>query len=290
MRGLITDRTQQNVLRRSTLSRKGWSAMTTAERSEWLGDPMDVVGANLLPFGPAYSSVVDLKTTNSEIVATALSGGIYLYSILIIGDAKQYENKTFTLSAEYINIVGGGTPQLAMYWHDENGYEYAGGTLFDAGSLTFNTADFPNTNNREYLAVYVYVTTDATVASGAVVRFGGVMLEVGRIRHPYVPYTEIAPTNTTKGAYNYSDLNRVERAVAEISEIDGLGLVTKTDWAMWDIPTESEMNRYLGNIKTIRDSIGSTIALPDSMNNLTYETANNIEKILLAASTTITAG
>lgn len=290
MRGLITDRTQQNVTRRSTLSAKGWLGMTMEERTEWLGDPIDTVGANLVPYGPHYSSAVSIKTTNSEIVATALSSGIYLYSVLIVGEANRYENKTFTLSAESVSVDGGGTPQIAAYWHDGNGFDYAGGTLFSAGGLTFDTTNFPNTNRREYFALYIYVTTDATVQSGASARFGGVMLEVGGIRHSYVPYVEVVPNNTTKGAYNYSDLNRVERAVAELSEINGLGLVTKTDWTMWDIPTASDMQRYLDNVKAIRDFSGSTILLPNTLDNLTYETANDIEKILLAASTTITVG
>jgi hypothetical protein len=87
----------------------------------------------------------------------------------------------------------------------------------------------------------------------------------------------------TKGAYNYSDLNRVERAVAEISEIANLGLVTKTNWAMWDVPTVSDMSRYIENIRVIRTHYNINIDIPTTMNNLTYETANNIEKILLAA-------
>ena len=126
--------------------------------------------------------------------------------------------------------VGGGAPQLAVYWHDDNGYDYAGASLMSAGSVTFDTAEWQNVNNREYLAVYVYVTTSESVESGAYARYLGVMLENGNTRHGYVPYTEILATQATKGAYNYSDLNRVERAVAEISDLGGLGLVTKTNW------------------------------------------------------------
>jgi hypothetical protein len=121
---------------------------------------------------------------------------------------------------------------------------------------------------------------------GEYARFGGVMLENGNARHPYVPYTEVLATTATKGAYNYSDLNRVERAVAEISDLRGLNLVTKTDWGMWDIPTESEMVRYLNNIQKIRETLGDAADIPippASMNNLTYADANNIEIILESA-------
>ena len=283
MYALITDRTQQNVSYRNNLAQKGWRGMTVAEKEEWLGDPMVATGANLLPYGPQYSSAVSLKYRSDSITATALAGGVYLYAVSIIGEASQYEGKTFTLSVDHVEVVGGGLPQLAMYWHDDTGFEYAGASLFSAGSVTFDTTQFPNTNGRGYLAMYVYVTTSETVEAGASVRFDGVMFEIGSVRHTHVPYTEILPTMATKGAYNYSDLNRVERAVSEISEYAGLGLVTKTTWTMWDVPKSSDMARYLSNIEQIRSFFDIDVDIPTTMNNLTYADANNIELVLQAA-------
>lgn len=280
MLGLITDRTERNVYRRNELSAKGWAGMTTAERAEWLGDPLTTDGANLLPPGPTYSSSVEVKFRNREIVATATQAGTYLYAVSIIGDAINYENKVLTLSIGSVTAVGG-TPQIALYWHSNNGYEYAGASLATAGSMTFSTIDFPNTGRRANLAAYIYVTTAQSVNVGTSVRFGDVMLETGATPHPFVPYTEIVATNATKGAYNYSDLNRVERAVAEISDKAGLGLVTKTNWTMWDIPTESEMSRYLGNLRTLQMRYNIGIPLPDTMSGLHYESANDIEKLIL---------
>ena len=282
MQGLITDRTQQNVARLKTLSAKGFSGMTQAEREEWSGDPLMKMGVNLCSCGPYYSSAVDLKYRNQEIVATATAGGTYLYAISIVGPAENYADKIFTLSVESM-VSENGTPQISAYWHDDGGYEYAGASLATSGSVTFNTADFPNTQGRKDFALYIYVTTHATVTSGAVSRFVRVMLENGVVPHEYVPYTEILPTPATKGAYNYSDLNRVERAVAEISDIAGLGLVTKTNWTMWDVPTDSDMKRFLDNVKALRSRYSISFSVPNSMANLTYETANNIEKIILAA-------
>lgn len=290
MQGLITDRTQHNVSRRSSLSAKGWLGMTTQERAEWLGDPFESKDANLLPPGPYYSDTVELIYRNQEIVAKSLGSGVYLFAPSIIGEAVNYENKTFTLSVG--NIVGAGNamPKIDLYWHDENGYEYAGASLLNAGSITFSTSEFPNTNKRKYLAIYVYVTTENSVGAGTTVRFEKVMLNVGSIKSNYVPYVEVLATNCTKGAYNYSDLNRVERAVSEISDLSGLGLITKTDWTMWDIPKQSEMSRYLSNIKTIRDTYSISVDLPETMNNLTYIYANNIENILTLAYQKIIGG
>lgn len=289
MLGLITDRTQRNVYRRGELAAKGWGNMSVTECKEWLGDPLDATEVNLMPCGPFYSGVVDLKYRNKEIIATANSAGTYLYAVSIIGEASKYANKVFTLSADYMTASGVASPQLSVYWHDDSGYEYAGASLSGAGSITFDTTNFPNGSKRGYLAMYVYVTTHEAVVANTSVRFGGVMLENGDTRHPYVPYVEVLPTLATKGAYNYSDLNRVERAVSEISDIEGLGLTTKTDWAMWDVPTKADMNRYLGNIGVLKTLYRVDIEIPDSMENLTYETANNIERIILAAYEAITS-
>lgn len=282
MLNFITDRTQQNVSYRATLAEKGWRGMTTDEQAEWLGDPLNTVGANLIPYGPYYASVVDLKYTSDSITATASAGGVYLYAISIIGEASRYADKTFTLSIDSIEVTGGGSPQIAAYWHDDTGFEYAGASIFTEGSVTFNTADFPNLKGRSYLALYVYVTTATEVVAGASVKFNGIMMERGNVRHSHVPYTEIVPTEATKGAYNYSDLNRVERAVAEISEAVGLNLTTRT-WTMWDLPKASDMVRYLSNIERIREYFSIDIQAPTSMNQLTYVGANNIELILQAA-------
>lgn len=285
MKGLITDRAQRNVYYRKELSNKGVLGMTKEEKAAWLGNPFDTVGANLFACGPAYSDVVNLKYRSEDILATSMVSGIYLFSVSIIGEASNFANKVFTLSVDTIIASDGGSPKITLYWHDGNGYEYAGAELVSAGSVTFDTTLFPNTNNRQYLAAYVYVTTENTVAVGETALFKGVMLESGSTRHEYVPYTEILATGATKGAYNYSDLNRVERAVAEISDMLGLGLVTKTDWSMRDIPTASEMERYLNNVAVLREQVADDAnvpELPTSMNNLTYTGANNIELVLNA--------
>lgn len=281
MIGLITDRSRENVLRRNALALKGRVGMTAAELAEWLGDPMETPGANLFPPGPYYSSSVELRYRCDAITATAVWDGVYLYAISILGEATKFEGKTFTLSVDSILTTDGGTPQISLYWHDDNGYEYAGANLTEAGSVTFTM--FPNTNARGYLAAYMYVTTDATVTAGATVKFSGVMLERGNERHDYAPFTEVIATDATKGAYNYSDLNRVERAVKEISEELGLTLVTKTDWTMWDVPLVSDMERYINNIRLIRNALGSNIAIPEAGDRFTYSDANNIEMVLLHA-------
>lgn len=87
-----------------------------------------------------------------------------------------------------------------------------------------------------------------------------------------------------KGAYNHTDFNRVEMAVAYLSEKFGLGLTTKTNWTDWDIPKQSDIDRFMGNIAAVRAVASvytATPRTPTSMSRLTYTIANDIEKILL---------
>lgn len=115
-----------------------------------------------------------------------------------------------------------------------------------------------------------------------------------------------------KGAYNYGDMNRVGQAVAYIAdrmtalpgELDayraekGVGddpnyevpydpstvvVSAKTDWAMGDTPTQSLVKAYLNNLTVLRKQLdlpSNAPAVPSSLDNLTYATANEIEYLL----------
>lgn len=290
MKGLITDRSYDNVLRRAELTKKGWANMTEAERAEWLGDPFAATGANLFTFGDYYSGTVRLEFINDSIRASAYnvgSNGKYLFAVMILGDAANFEGKTFTMSIDRIEASPGCSPMIELYWHDDSGAYPADAWLSEAGSITFNIGD--NVLGNSYLAAYIYVTTENAVESGAWARFFGVMLENGSTRHEYVPHTEILATPTTKGAYNYSDLNRVESAVREFNEATALNLDIKTDrWQMWDVPTRTDMDRYINNIKKIRKAfLSEDIPLPNGMDYLNFESANQIEEVLSKAWATL---
>lgn len=94
-----------------------------------------------------------------------------------------------------------------------------------------------------------------------------------------------------RGCYNMvTDWNRVEKEVKRISDLLGLGLDTKTDWAYDSIQTSEEITRYLGNIETIR----SAVSVPDDTPEtplieswININSANDIEKILQAAANAV---
>lgn len=117
----------------------------------------------------------------------------------------------------------------------------------------------------------------------------------------------------SKGQYRYTDLNRVETAVEymaaafvqaqadleDYAESVGVqwdhyydmpydttvfeNIVIKKNWAEGDRPSASQMNRYHGNLVLVRNALPTAAPLPESMNGLDYEGANQIEQMLLMA-------
>ena len=92
-----------------------------------------------------------------------------------------------------------------------------------------------------------------------------------------------------KGAYNCTDLNRVQSAVRYLGDrLAGVGYFldlsdTKT-WTVQDVPSQTEMAEYLADIRAIRGVFtlfNSTPPVPDTMVGLNYTKANHIEQILL---------
>lgn len=259
--------------------------MTDDEKTEWFGDPLATEGANLFNRDTINEKLARIKVGLNSMTVTSLSEGTFRYDGVRLGPAYDFEGKTVTLSIGSIAATAGAYPRIALYWHSSWGNYTATGVYLDApGSVTLPLPE--NTQNRLWLVAYVYVSTNYSAPAGSMVRYDDVMLTVGDKKYPFAPYTEVLVTPSTKGAYNHSDMNRVEMAVAELSEMYGLGLTTKTNWNERDIPLDTDLNRYLANLRAIRavcPDQSNLPELPTDMRKLTYESANNIEKILVAA-------
>ena len=123
-----------------------------------------------------------------------------------------------------------------------------------------------------------------------------------------------------KGAYNYGDMNRVGQAVAYIANRmtslpgqlaayraekgvadDPIYLVpynpssvvvsAKTDWAMGDTPTQSLVAAFLNNLTVLRKQLtlpSDAPAVPATLDNLTFQVANNIEYLIYVIDTALT--
>lgn len=131
---------------------------------------------------------------------------------------------------------------------------------------------------------------------------------------PYAKMTDAQKAewdSDLKGAYNASDLNRVESAVDYLAGVlralpddlkayaqekvvgwdrffdvpydaENVVVDTKTDWRVTDIQIPQDMARYLDNVAYLRGIVEySTATLPNSMDNLTWQGANAIEKALV---------
>ena len=92
-----------------------------------------------------------------------------------------------------------------------------------------------------------------------------------------------------RGTYNASDLNRVNTAMAYLNGwLSDAGYVTGyvgqgIAWAIDDIPLQAQMADYLSNVGAIGGtfSLANAPALPASMELLTHEGANHIERVLV---------
>ena len=94
------------------------------------------------------------------------------------------------------------------------------------------------------------------------------------------------------GRYGYADLNRVEQAVKTLAGYAKCihadpKLTCKTDWGLpgafspeaW--PVKSQMVRYLSNVRALGERYAPQCPLPQSMENLPWQGANQIEQALL---------
>lgn len=108
---------------------------------------------------------------------------------------------------------------------------------------------------------------------------------------------ELAEWNSDlKGSYNASDLNRVGSAMnyvaARFTESGYHPVISpKIDWTESDIPREADMAHYLADLTTLRGILAvmpTTPEVPEDMDGLTYQEANNIEQILLDIDSLIT--
>ena len=99
-----------------------------------------------------------------------------------------------------------------------------------------------------------------------------------------------------KGAYNCTDLNRVQSAVRYLQDrFANVGYsVDVSDaktWTLQDVPTQSELSNYLADVRAIRGVLTlfrDTPEAPDTMVGFTYSKANHIEQILLDVDTLLT--
>lgn len=139
-----------------------------------------------------------------------------------------------------------------------------------------------------------HVALTAVNAAGTSTNFG-LTLYYGLLTLITDRTAEDVAQKTAKGFYNATDLNRVSAAVEYVAgRFQALGydctVSVKKDWSESDTPTASQMETYRQNIATLRRQIAvmqSTPETPETIRQLNYIRANNIEQILLDLDTLI---
>lgn len=95
--------------------------------------------------------------------------------------------------------------------------------------------------------------------------------------------------HTAADHYDYRDYNRVGAAVAYVAGLlnsaygFNVTVTAKHDWAEADIPTQSDIDRYLADIQTCRGAFTQLASTPETPTVMRYnvDVANNIEQIIL---------
>ena len=286
---LITDRSKDHVDYLKKLNTKSWVRMNPTEKAEWSGDPqlsqylLDYDSPVNLFSGSYYSGSGAWVKTDGEVFTVTppqpnLSQTVMRFSL---GEADYLIGQTVTFSFASATFEGDITPVLSFRWSDSN-TNIAQLDITQSNSITFDCPVIVSSGVKLYAFLY-FMSGAAVAPDDAVVTLNRIMFEFGSVTHGYVPYQPVLNTYARRGAYNYTDLNRVEAAVTEIAGLLGLALTTKTDWSLWDIPTTTEMTRYLSNVVAIRDACPVEVefpTLPDTMAKMNYESANNIERTL----------
>lgn len=282
----ITDRNASHVSRLKYLREKGWANMTAEERDEWNG----VVGQNLFDqtvFGSGNNNI-SVSTSNDKITITALVDistsvrrGIecdpFDYNLYIDG------NNRLTIGVDTITAPAGSVCDIRLSRYKYNWTdivsEYYSPSL-QPGSYVTYTIDTSKGGHK--LSIFV-----GGLSAGQSVVIRGFRINRGARVYPYVPHGALGVTDAIRGAYNYTDFNRVESAVSYLSSFAGLNLTTKTNWSANDIMSIDEFeNRYIANVNAVCSALGVP-GVSAKFSRFDFNAANNIEKALQAAEDTL---
>ena len=90
---------------------------------------------------------------------------------------------------------------------------------------------------------------------------------------------------TPKSYYNYTDLNRVETWCEYLANLltsysYPVSISIKKNWAMSDLPNVNDIERIRSNVNAIKTVFHAYTDVPENLNYMTIEKANDIEKIL----------
>lgn len=256
--------------------------MTASERDEWNGNTgKNLFDKNLFVY---KGNRLLLSTANDVIKITALENIPSYVTYVIECDPFDYglyvdENNILTIGVDEIKMPSGAVCniRLSRYkydWTDIVSVNYT--PEIQANSYVTYTIDTSKGGHKLEIAV-------GGLSAGQSVIIRGFRINRSTRVYPYVPYGALGVNDVIRGAYNYTDFNRVESAVLYLSSFAGLNLTTKTNWTANDIMTIEEFeNRYLANVNAVCSTLGVS-GVSAKFSRFDYNAANSIEKALQAA-------
>lgn len=168
----------------------------------------------------------------------------------------------------------------------EVGVYIAGNITYVSGTVNGKAYTWTLSGDHVWSAAVDRSTDDVYVVSIEAINSAGTVMKLSTTLY----YGLHLIIDRVPGAYyNVSDLNRVGAAFEFLRDkMNGeygfdLQLNIKTNWTTLDIPIQSQMNAYLQNVVDIRSALtlpAESPQPPESMQKLTAEKANDIEKIL----------
>ena len=260
--------------------------MTAEERDEWNG----VIGQNLFDqtlFGTGYNRI-SVSTSNDKITITALVDIPTYVQYGIECDPFDYNlyidgNNRLTIGVDTITAPSGAVCdiRLSRYKYDWTDFVsvYYSPSLQSDGYVTY-TIDTSKGGHK--LSIFV-----GGLSAGQSVVIRGFRINRGTRIYPYVRFGTPGANDVVRGAYNFTDFNRVEQSVTYLSDAFGLSLVTKTDWTADAIPNVNDFeNRYLYNVNKVCEKAGIN-GVATTFDGFDYKAANEIEKALKSAEETL---
>lgn len=120
-------------------------------------------------------------------------------------------------------------------------------------------------------------------------RFEGLSCKDGTVYVSNGALQVLTGYDTWKGAYNYTDLNRVGWYMQHLRDLlyqCGIfpRITEKADWEEGDYNNAAALEYYLSDVQALRSAIAvssETPEVPESLFQLTWDSANDIEQILL---------
>lgn len=310
---LITNRTSADVSRAKDLNKKGFAAMTEAEKAEYLvglkgaynatdinrvGEACEYVANRLHQYGYAvdvqkiphygdsrYATITNLVQNGSF---ESSDGWSTWSASAIIDYATPFGSKALRLTGDELAQR---SVQRPIVGHTYYGREYIktdGEVTIGDGRFEVHGGDGDGLNwvygwNRGNFPTWTIQSNTYTIevvnAQDYVLR----TFKVGGSGTAYIDGIMLVDLTESFGAGNEPSKDWCDENIPFILSSGQVLRPVRYEWVMSDIPTPNEMSVYIANIQHLRD-VFTLIApqAPDDADQMTYEEANNIEKILIA--------